>query len=72
MKRYKAARRVYIGRRSDGGYELGLFKKNWGPSMGFANGYLDSFCSDDFETTTGIKLKSGELVRVTINIEAVK
>ncbi len=73
-------KRLYIGSKSNAAYELGTKKSGWGrivifPSRieleawGFKDGFLKSFCAEDFERITGIKLKVGEIRKVKITVE---
>jgi len=49
-------------------YQLGLRKKDWN-GQDFDPDNIVSFCDDDFERVTGIKLERGEIVRVRISVE---
>ncbi len=65
---------VWLGRRSREIhiYELGTNKKYWSPAPGFhccsspKRGFIQRLCSDTWESTTGIKLKPGEIVKCKI------
>lgn len=69
-------RRLYVGKtlRDDEEYELGYRKGAWGgPEDGFDceehPGWIASFCAEQFEAVTGIKLKPGEVRKVRIHVE---
>ena len=60
-------RKLYLGRRLNSwiGYELGTNKGTFNKIDGWTGGEdIRSFCNDDFEKYTGVKLKPGELVEV--------
>jgi hypothetical protein len=51
-------------------YELGYRKIDWHASNGFVPA-ITGYCTQTFETLTGIKLKPGEVRRVEITFKVV-
>jgi hypothetical protein len=73
MKRFKKAMRLYLARSKETGvsfstYVIGTRKKDWN-GADFDNSHIASFCSEDFERVTGVRLEEGEVARVRIVIE---
>ena len=74
MKQYKKPLALWLGRTNHTGstfsnYQIATRKGDWSPDDGFDGTFISSFCGDDFERVTGIRLDLGELVRVRISIE---
>ncbi len=74
MKRYKKPLSIWLGRTSLEGssfsnYQIATRKSDWSADDGFDASFISSFCGDDFERVTGLRLERGELVRVTISVE---
>ncbi len=74
MKRFKKAMRLYLGRTKEthdsfSSYAIGAHKKDWIAEGGFDASFIASFCADDFQRVTGIRLDQGEVVRVRILVE---
>ena len=60
----KITKRLYLGKKNSGFYELGTSKKDWSGERGFKNFFLAMYCPKVFKRLTGIKLKPGELRKV--------
>lgn len=74
-KKKCAARRpaLWLGLRERGkGYELGVNPDYWDRIGGFLSGWLVSFCKKDFESVTGLKLRTGQMVKVRISIKILR
>lgn len=74
MKIFKKPMRLYLGRTSLPGsgfsnYQIGTRRKDWDDDEGFTHSFIASFCGDDFEKVTGVRLEEGEVVRVRIEVQ---
>lgn len=75
MKRFKKQpMRLHLGRTMDesstfSNYQISSRKRDWSKKEGFGEGFIASFCGDEFEKVTGIRLEKGEVVRVRITVE---
>ncbi len=60
---------LYLGKRMEsnedaGFYELGTNKRDWDKRCGFNKSCITTFCPNEFELLTNVKLKPGELRKV--------
>lgn len=62
----KSFPKLYLGRSSTYGYELGTTKKDFNPRGGFtASSFVQGFCDTEFQKyLPTIRLKTGEIKRV--------
>jgi hypothetical protein len=74
MKQYKKPMQIWLGRTLDSkhsfsNYQIAMRKKDWNRADGFDASFITSFCGDDFERVTGVRLERGEVVKVSIVID---
>lgn len=74
MKQYKKPMKLWLGRTNThlhtfSNYQIGVRKKDWTVDDGFGDSFISSFCGDEFERVTGIRLEKGELLKVRIVID---
>ncbi len=68
----KKPKTLWLGRSiNHGDYEIGN-QKDWNEYYGFDKDYAAIFLSKDFERLTGIKLRKGELRRITTLMKLAK
>ncbi len=75
MKQYKKPLRLWLGRtvaneHSFSNYQIATRRRDWTDVDGFDASFIASFCGEEFERVTGVRLEKGEVVRVTISVEA--
>ncbi len=69
MIRHKKPMAIWLARsRRFGSYHIGMKKKEWDGAE-FVEGGIASFCDEDFERVTGLRLEHEEIVRVQINVD---
>ena len=73
MKQFKKPLKLWLGRTTTGehtfsNYQIATRKKDWNPEDGFDASFITSFCGDEFEKVTGVRLELGEVVKVSIVI----
>jgi hypothetical protein len=71
MKQFKKPLTLWLGRTLAGkdsfsNYQIGTRKKDWTEMDGFDASFISSFCGDEFERVTGVRLEKGEVIKVSL------
>lgn len=74
MKQYKKPMTLWLGRTNQNqsgfsNYQIGTRRKEWDDETGFDESFIASFCGDEFERVTGVRLERCEVLKVSLTVD---